>query len=124
MTFFIDNEPVGSYLSTNYTGTSWKYRLLVYSNETLPMSPHTFFLQNGGSDTVTEGIGLFDYIDYTCVMLLRLRFTSHFIDVNCRTDAEESASSTSPTFSSSATTIDSSTPTQSGVTSSTSKQTD
>ncbi|KAH8086597.1 hypothetical protein BXZ70DRAFT_956127 [Cristinia sonorae] len=65
MTFFIDDEQVGTFVQIPTQVTQYTRDVLVYSNTTLPYGKHTFMLQNGHKDSKVGTLTMLDYLVYT-----------------------------------------------------------
>ncbi|EMD41418.1 hypothetical protein CERSUDRAFT_89984 [Gelatoporia subvermispora B] len=64
MTFYIDDEVVGSYIKNASNQSSYDYNVLVYQNQALNPGQHTFMLSSGQVNG-TDALVLLDYVIYT-----------------------------------------------------------
>ena len=63
MTFFIDNEQVGTFTQFTNNYSNYQYNTLVYSNMSLENAPHTLRLESGHAGVAA--LVLLDYLLYT-----------------------------------------------------------
>ncbi|OCH84425.1 hypothetical protein OBBRIDRAFT_741653 [Obba rivulosa] len=66
MTFYIDNELVGSYIQNKFEIVPFEYNVLVYQNQSINPGPHNFTLSNGKVNGA-KALVLLDYVVYTSV---------------------------------------------------------
>lgn len=72
MTFFIDDQEVGTYVQMATRVANYTSNALVYGNDSIPYGMHTFVLQNGHPNVQSgETLVLLDYLIYSCVSVGR-----------------------------------------------------